>query len=186
MHDMKERERETALSSSYNLERSRSCGELWAAHQIFTAPSNSGDCVSVLSLSLRAVCYKSAAGRESVVGLVEDRHGGEKKKKTFHRNKFLHALHRHRSREKGLPCSSSSPVCPGWISNIILFSWRQRRYTGRNWRKISFSYYLFLCVFIAVCCHLAEEYWICFCLSCVDEQSKNDTQWINNKFPTAR
>lgn len=36
--------------------------------------------MSVLSLSLRAVCYKSAAGRESVVGLVEDRHGGEKKK----------------------------------------------------------------------------------------------------------
>lgn len=36
--------------------------------------------MSVPSLSLRAVCYKSAAGRESVVGLVEDRHGGEKKK----------------------------------------------------------------------------------------------------------
>lgn len=177
MHDMKERERETALSSSYNLERSRSCGELWAAHQIFTAPSNSGDCVSVLSLSLRAVCYKSAAGRESVVGLVEDRHGGEKKKKNISSQQVPTRAASTSVPEKGLPCSSSSPVCPGWILNIILFSWRQRRYTGRNWRKISF---------IAVCCHLAEEYWICFCLSCVDEQSKNDTQWINNKFPTAR
>lgn len=59
--------------------------------------------------------------------------------------------------------------------NLGLFGWRRRWYTRRNWGKTHTRHKIFH-VFIAVCCHLVEEYFIVLSVTMHWRTKKNDLQ----------